>query len=100
MDVAVRHQLVLEAGLLVHAERSRHAVLRVHGARREQVAAVGGHRQIRMMGALPDECEEGQDAGPCAETAREAATARRRAFEPLQQAVQTIALVIEGVVTR
>ena len=47
-----------------------------------------------------NECEEGQDAGPCAETAREAATARRRAFEPFGQAVQAIALVIEGVVTR
>ena len=66
MDVAVRHHLLLEAGLLVHAEGSGHAVLRVHGAGCEQVAAVGGHGQIRVMGALPDECEEGQDAWPCA----------------------------------
>ena len=96
----VRHQLVPEAGLLVHVERSGHAVSSVRGAGCEQVAAVGGHRQIWMMGALPNECEQGQDAGPCAETAREAATARRRAFEPFAQAVQAIALVIEGVVTR
>ena len=51
-----------------------------------------------MMGAFPDEGEEGQDARPRAEAAREVAASGGGAFEPFEQSVQAVALVIERVV--
>ena len=82
---------LLEAGVLVHAEGSGHAVAGVHGAGCEQVAAVGGHRQIRVMRPFPDEREESQDARPRAEAAREFAASGGGAFEPFEQSVQAVA---------
>ena len=98
MDVAVRHHLVPEAGLLVHAEGSGYTVVGFHGPGCEQIAAVGGHRQIRVMRPFPHECEEGQDARPRAEAAREVATPGGGSFEPFEQSVQAVALVVQRVV--
>ena len=65
---------------------------------REQVSTVGGHRQIGVMGAFPHEREQRQHAGPGAEARGETAAPSAGTFEPLQQAVQPVALVVEGVV--
>ena len=73
--------------------RRRRPVRRARTARR-----VGGHRQVRVVRAVPDEREERQDAGPSPEAVREVAAARGGPFEPFQQAVQPVALVVEGVV--
>ena len=64
MDLAVRQHLALETRVLVHEERAGEAVRRVVCPRLKEVTAVGGHRQVRVVGALPYEPEEREDAGP------------------------------------
>ena len=98
MDVAVRQHLVHEARILENEERLGEAICRIVRTGREEIAAIGGYRQVRVMGALPHEPEEGEHARPSAEARRERTAAGGLAFEAFEQAVQPVALVVEGVV--
>ena len=98
VDVAVRQHLAIETGVLEDEEGSGEAVRRVGDPGCEQVPAVGGHRQVRVMGAFPHQPEERQHAGPRAEARGKGATPGGATFKLFQQAVQSVALVIEGVV--
>ena len=100
VDVAVRQHVALrpETGALEHGEGSGESLRRVGSSRREQVAAVGRHRQVRVVGSVPHQPEERQHSRPGPESARQGAGPGRRPFELFQQAVEPVALVIEGVV--
>ena len=98
MDIAVRQHLAIETGVLEDEEGSGEAVRRVGDSGREQVPAVGGHRQVRAMGAFLHQPEERQHAGPPTEARGKDAASGGTTLKLLQQAVQSVALVIEGVV--
>ena len=103
VDVAVRQHVAhvaLETGVLEDMEGAGETVRRIGHPGREQVPAVGGHRQVRVMGAIPHESEQRQHAGPRTEARGKGATPCGSTFEPLQQAVQPVALVVERVVAR
>ena len=100
MDVAVRQHFVIETGVLEDVERSGGTIRIAVVPGCEQVPAIGGHRQVRVMGAFEHQPEERQHARPRPEARGESATAGGGTFEPLQQAVQPVALVVEGVVAR
>ena len=78
VDVAVGEQLALEAG----ASRRRRAPARgrrpTSGRRSEELAAVGGHGQRRMVRALVDQPEERQHPRPGVPRAGQAVAAARR----------------------
>ena len=100
VNVPVRHRgLALEARVLVNGQRLGEAVRFARGpARGEQFAAVILHRQVREMGPLPHEPEQRQDPRPSAVALGQGAGVDGVAFQSFEQAVQAVALVVEGVV--
>ena len=98
MDVAVRQYLAIETGVLEDEEGSGEAIRRVGDPGCEQVPAVGSHRKVGVMGAFLYQPEERQHAGPRAEARGKGAAPGGSTFKLFQQAVQSVALVIEGVV--
>ena len=99
VNVPVGHGLAVEAGILVRGQRPRHAVSPV-AAGREQFAAVLGHRQVGEVRAFPYQVEQCEDAWPCAVALVQGGAVSGVPLQPFQQAVQAVALVVEGVLAR
>ena len=88
---------MLEARSLEQGQRLCNAVRRVAFAGREQLAAVCGDRQVRVMGAFPHQSKQREHAGPGTEAIGQRALVSVELFE---QPVEPVAAVIERVVAR
>ena len=99
VDVPVRERLAFEAGGLEDREGAGHAVLLVAPPRREQLPAVGGHREVRVVRAVAHQREQREHPRPGGGVVRETA-AEGGAVQSFEQAVQAVAGVVERIVPR
>ena len=99
VNVLVGHGRGFEAGGLVHGERPRQAVDSVGGGR-EQLSAVLRHREVGEVGALPYQPEQRERARPGTVAFGHGGTMSGVSLEPLQQSVEAVALMVEGVLAR
>ena len=100
VDTPVGNDFAAEARRLEHVEGTGDSVPGVATARCKELAAVCSDRKVGVVRPIVHQLEEGKNARPRPEDLAHGLSARIAAFQLVEETVQAVALVIDGVVPR